>query len=62
VTLLAKLSAEVLQFALLGLDLNQATGIGVCSVQGLGRRFGPVGEKCAQNVLGDFEAQALGES
>jgi len=53
--------AKGAQFALLGLDLGHAGGIGVCSVQRLGRRFGPVGEKCAQNVLRDFEADALGE-
>ena len=33
-------------------------GIGDCSVQRLGRRLEPVGEKRAQHVLRDFEADA----
>ncbi len=49
------------QFVLLGLDLGQTAGIGVCYVQRLGRRFGPVGQKCAQHIVGDFEADAMGE-
>jgi hypothetical protein len=49
------------QFELLDLDLGQAGGVGVCSVERRCRRFGPVGEKCTQNVLGDFQAQASGE-
>ena len=49
------------QFTLLGFDLGQAGGIGVYSIQRLGRRFGPVGQKCAQNVLGDFVTDAVGE-
>lgn len=53
--------AQGAQFALLGIDLVQPAGIGVCRVQHLGRRFGPVGQKCAQNVLRDFEADAVGE-
>jgi hypothetical protein len=48
------------QFALLGLDLGQAAGIGVCSVQRLDRGFGPVGEKCAQNVLGALRSGCRG--
>lgn len=44
--------AQGAQFALLGLNLGQAAGIGVCSLQRLGRRVEPGGEKCAQYVLG----------
>ena len=47
--------------ALLGLDLGQVGGIGVYGVQRLGRRFGPVRDQRAQNVLRDFEADAVGE-
>jgi hypothetical protein len=53
--------AQGAQFTLLGLDLGQPAGIGVCNIQRLGRRFGPVGEKCAQHVLRDFQAQASGQ-
>lgn len=45
-----QVSAEVSQFALLGLDLGQPAGIGVYSVKRRCRRFGPVGEQCAQNA------------
>lgn len=53
--------AQGAQFALLGLDLGQPAGIGVCSVELRCRRFGTVGQKCAQNVLRDFQAQASGQ-
>jgi hypothetical protein len=53
--------AEGAEFALLGLDLGQPAGIGVCSVQRPRSRLRPVSEKCAQNVLGDFRADSVGE-
>ena len=39
----------------------EVVGIGICSIPRLGRRFCPVGEKHAQNILGDFKADAVGE-
>lgn len=43
------------------LCLSHAGGIGVCSVQRLYRSLGPVGPKCAQNFLRNFNADAVGE-